>query len=165
MTVIFPSFCFAVLGSSGKTKHKMVQSVTHESQHLSWWLTGATVWKWQRHQWPVTLSLFQGLSWCATSATTWRWQCRSVQFWDDDSGSWCCCCVCCSATPAAHLRLRKRLQISTLSGTVLMVLMVPVLWSSSRSPKTEKKAANQYSVRYCTHGSDGACALIKQPLT
>ena len=130
MTVIVPSFCFVVLGSSGKTKHKMVQSVTHESQHLSWWLTGATVSKWQRHQWPMTLSLFQGLSWCATSATTWRWQCRSVQFWDDDSGSWCCCCVCCSATPAAHLRLRKRLQISTLSGTVLMVLMVPVLWSS-----------------------------------
>ena len=130
MTVIFPSFCFTVLGSSGKNKTQ------NSAMSVSSIKAVVIVCNWC---YSVKVSI--------TSVTH-----DTVIV----SGAVMVC--------DQRYNMKVAVQISAILGRrqrLMMLLLCMLFCNPRRSPKAEKKAANQYSVRYCTYGSDAACALIK----
>ena len=182
MTVIFPSFCFTVLGSSGKNKTQnsamsvssikavvivcnwcysvkvSITSVTHDTVIVS----GAVMCNWC-YSVKVAITSVTHDTVIVSGAVMCDW-CYNVKVAITSvthdtvivSGAVMVC--------DQRYNMKVAVQISAILGRrqrLMMLLLCMLFCNPRRSPKAEKKAANQYSVRYCTYGSDAACALIK----
>ena len=156
MTVIFPSFCFTVLGSSGKNKTQnsamSVSSIKAVVIVCNWCYSVKGAMASVTHD-TVIVSGAVMCDWCYNVKV-------AITSVTHDTVIVSGAVMVCDQ----RYNMKVAVQISAILGRrqrLMMLLLCMLFCNPRRSPKAEKKAANQYSVRYCTYGSDAACALIK----